>query len=148
MNFDEASDAIKGLFNAAWASLAPAANGGALPEIRWPGIDNVATPPAADTAWARVTIQHGPNGSTTLAPAGSRRIERQGLVTIQVFTPNVKGDGLTLAQKLAIIARNAFDGVGTADGLWFRQTYIKEIGPSASWYQMNILSTFQYDEQR
>ena len=73
---------------------------------------------------------------------------RLGLVSVQSFSPLSEGGGLSLAQKSAIIARDTFEGVGTASGIWFRNVRIQEIGATGTWYQMNIIADFEYDEIR
>lgn len=144
--FTTARDAIQGLFWAAWQLLAPAQNGGALPEVQWQGVEE--EPADATAPFARVTIRHGTSRQSTFGHTGARRFVRPGIVTVQVFSPISRGGGLTLAQNLAIIARDAFEGVGTADGIWFRNVRIQEIGLSGAWFQMNVTAEFEYDEMR
>lgn len=142
-----AIDEILGLFYAAWKTLTPALNGGSAVRVLWPGVPEPESPPAT-APFARVVYRHADNQGQTLAPAGFRRVTRAGLVTIQILVPFNDGGGLTLGQNLAIIARDSFEGVGTASGIWFRDTHIKEIGPTGALYQHNVLSTFNYDELR
>ena len=146
--FDTARDEILGLFKASWDAETPAVNGGAVPRVEWQGVD-AQTPPPVGAPWARVTVRHSNTTVHTLAPAGSRRFTRTGLVTVQIFTPTIDGGGLSLAEKLATIARKAYEGRGTASGIWFRNARIQEIGMDpAGWYQMNVLVEFRYDERR
>lgn len=145
-DFTTARDEIQGLFWAAWQALAPAANGGQLPAVQWQGVE--ADPPAADKPFARVTVRHGTGRQGTFGQTGARRFVRPGIVTVQVFAPISKGGGLTLAQTLAIIARNAYEGVGTASGIWFRNARTQEIGVSGAWFQINVTLDFEYEEMR
>ena len=56
--------------------------------------------------------------------------------------------GVALAELLAVVARGAFEGVGTASGIWFRNARIHEAGVDGAWVQMNVLADFVYDEMR
>lgn len=147
LTFDSARDEILGLFKTDWDANTPAANGGQVPTVRWPGVD-AGSPPPSDGPWARIVVRHATSRQSTFGETGNRRFTRPGLVTVQVFTPLTAGGGLSLAEKLAIIARNAFEGRGTASGIWFRNVRIQEIGEDGTWYQMNVLAEFQYDELR
>jgi hypothetical protein len=146
LTLQEASDEIQGLFWDAWRALAPAANGGDLPAVQWPGVEDEPTP--ADKPFARFTMRHNTTRGQTLAPPGSRRFTRPGVLTVQVFAPTAAGGGLSLAQSLAIIARNAYEGVGTSSGIWFRNSRVQYIGVSGAWHQMNVTHEFEYDEVR
>lgn len=147
MNHTEASDAILAAFAAYWSANAPAQNGGVEPEVRWPGVDEGELPDGS-VAWCRVTLRHFPAGQRTLGPIGARRFARNGVVTVQVFAPLLAGRGDTQAQALAIIARDAFEGktAGAGEGVWFRATQVREVGPDRAWFQMNATADFEYDE--
>lgn len=143
--FSSARDEIFGLFKTAWDAGTPAVNGGLVPVVFWEGVDP-GTPPPVDAPWARVTCLHSTARQTTFGGTGSRRFRRFGIVTAQIFSPLSLGSGLTLAEKLAIIARGAYEGKSTPSGIWFLNTRIREIGVDSSWFQMNVMSEFQYDE--
>lgn len=140
-----ARDEMLGLFNDYWTANAPAANGGVLPKVAWPGKPFV---PDATKPWARITVRHATSRQVTFGPPGSRRFLRPGLVTVQVFTPISAGGGLSLAEKLGIIARDAFEGRGTASGIWFRNARLQEVGDDGTFEQMNMVVEFEYDEVR
>lgn len=145
--FDSSRDEILGLFNAKWESDTPAINGGSAIRVEWQGVDSQ-SPPAADEAYARIVVRHTNSNQSTFGVSGARRFTRFGLVTVQVFAPISQGGGLTFAENAAIIARDAFEGVGTDSGIWFRNVRIQEIGLSGAWYQMNVVIEFSYDEIR
>jgi hypothetical protein len=101
----------------------------------------------AQLLWARVSIKHIDGRQSAFgATAGVRRYTRVGFVTVQVFAPLSEGLGLSKGQIMAIIAKDAFEGKATASGVWFRKVQIKEIGPDDSWYQINVVAEFTYDE--
>lgn len=150
LTFSEARDAIFTRFNTDWAALAPAANGGVLPAVDWQGDDEGA---AQDNSkpWARAVILHGPSSQDVLGVAGAgRSFERTGTVVISIFAPLSRGQGLTQAEALAIIAQNAFEGktAGTGDCIWFRNVSINEIGPDGGWFQINVNADFLYPESK
>ncbi len=145
--FDSARDEILGLFNTYWTAQTPALNGGQAVRVEWPGVD-AGGPPSASEAWARIAVRHGTSRQGTFGPPGQRRFLRLGLITVQLFTPLAAGGGLSFAENLGIIARNAFEGRSTDSGIWFRNARLQEVGPDGEWYQMNMTVEFQYDEVR
>ena len=147
MIFSDARNAMFERFWTDWQALAPAQNDGVVPEVRWQG-DDSGTKPDASAAWARITINHATAGQETLGTVGNRCFERNGTVIIQVFAPLSRGEGLTQAEALAMIAQNAFEGktAGPGGEIWFRDVVINEIGPDAAWFQINVSATFTYDE--
>lgn len=146
-SLDEARDEILGLFWVKWSTDTPALNSGNPITVEWQGVDSQ-NPPAANEPFARVTLRHGRSRQATFGPKGGRRFTRIGLVTVQVFSPLSGGGGLSFAEDLAIIARDAFEGEGTDSGIWFRNARTQEVGLSGSWYQMNMVIEFEYDELR
>ena len=143
--FGEARDEIQALFKAAWDASAPAANGGVAVRVEWEGVsDGTQRDPAKP--FAAIYVKHIPGGQATFGRAGQRRFRRRGLVNVQVYAPLNNRVGLSLAENLAIIARDAYEGVGTSSGIWFRNTYITESGTEKSWYRMDVFSSFEYDE--
>lgn len=116
-------------------------------EVRWPGVEKQ-SPPAGDIRWMRVSYAHDDSDQASLAGAdGARRWRRQGQLFVQCFAPLAAG-GLPVASEMACVIRDAFEGKATTSGVWFRRATTNEVGPSASWYQVNASSTFEYDTVR
>lgn len=143
---ETARDDITKMFLDAWEADAISQN---LPVIYWdlpneiPSEDSGDSPPA----WARLTIQHTWGSQATLSgDTGKRRWLRRGMATVQIFTPT--GDGLSLSDKLTMVAMRAFEGRSTASGIWFRYVRADEVGPDGVWFQTNVLASFEYDEVR
>jgi hypothetical protein len=66
-------------------------------------------------------------------------------VTAQIFTEF--GDGQVLADSLATVARDAFEGEVTSPGrVIFRNVRAVDVGPDGHWTQTNVLAEFEYDE--
>lgn len=143
--YGSAVDEILGLFKVKWNTDTAALNSGTPYPVEWPEVDQSAFPSVA-SPFARVRLRHLDAKQVTFGEVGNRRFESMGLVTIQVFVPLSHKLGLSLVQNLAIIARNAYRGVGTASGIWFRNAKIIEVGPDRGWMQRNMVCEFQYDE--
>lgn len=134
--YAQAVDDILGLFKVAWDTTGYTAI-----------YTNVAgdTPDDEEDPWARVTIQHTDGGQGSLTGGlGTTRWTRFGILTVQLFVPS--GEGLSEAHTLGKLVTDAFEGVSTTNGVWFRNVRINEIGPDGEWYQVNVLVDFTYDE--
>jgi hypothetical protein len=146
----QARDAIMQAFYNDWNALAGAANGGVVPPVDWQG-DDSSSKPDVSNPWARISIFHGISTQDTIGvPGAGRSFERTGTIIINVFTPLSSGQGLTQAEALATIARNAFEGktAGPNDEIWFRNVSVNEIGPDGGWFQININADFLYPESK
>jgi hypothetical protein len=143
--FNDAYDQIFGLFRAKWFADTPAITGGPVPEVEYQGMTSIGSPPQ-DAPWCRISLQHVTNNSAALNPDGVRkRFTVTGVVAVQIFVPI--GQGLVLIRQLAPVAKEAFQGVRTADdSIWFREAQISEVGAEGSWFQMNVTASFEYDE--
>ena len=147
MTLNEARSAMLAAFKARWDADTPAVNGGAVPLVEYDGVGTAGVQPH-DSAWARVTVRHTAASQGSLASAAGARVwDRLGIIVVQVFTPLSAGRGLLLADALATVAKNAFEGVD-ASGVWFRNVRVNEIGSSGPWYQTNVTADFEYYERR
>lgn len=113
--------------------------------VDWPDVPF--TPPESG-AWARVALRYTGGGQATLANhEGVRRYENLGTVIVQVFTP--AGEGQVLSDYLANVIKDAYRGVRTTNGVVFRNVRGPfEVGTEGSWYQVNVMADFEYDEVR
>lgn len=135
MTPQEAIDAIGKVFKDAWDTT-----GGAAVYDDLPG-----SVPATEGLWARLTVRHGDGRQASLAGDGpARRWRNDGIVMIQVFAP--MGDGGTAARAAAHVLMTAFRLAKLE--VWFRATRMREIGASGAFYQINVSTTFTYDEVR
>lgn len=139
-----ARDEIFTRFREDWEAESPAVAGGTAPLTVWQAQEPEDGEPRADKPWCRVTVQHNVSGQRTFGDR--RRFERLGIVTVQIFTPLSVEQDLTMAEALAVIARDAFEGRHTPSGVWFRNIRMQEVGPSAPWFQLNVVGEFVYDE--
>lgn len=146
-DYPTAVDTILGLFKEHWEAETPALNAGSPVRVEWPGVDSGGTPPP-DQPYARIRVRHTTSRQVTFGKVGERRFNRPGFVTVQIFAPIVGGSGLTFAENLATIARNAYEGRGTPSGIWFRRSAIQDIGEDGTFHQFNVVVEFEYDEMR
>lgn len=141
--YSEAVDAILEVFKTAWDANAP--NPTLVDYQNVSVANNVKLPPDAELSWARVTLEHLDGGQGSLSGGlGTQRYDRDGNLTIQIFTP--AGTGLSEGHSLAKIVTDAYDGIATSNGVWFRNARVNEIGPDGDWYQINVIIDFNYDE--
>jgi hypothetical protein len=134
LTISEARDEIFAIVNTAWGTRGP---------IQWPDMANFDTP--ANGMWLRVTLKHQTGGQVSLSDAvGQKRWQRIGTLWMQVFTD--RGDGLETNYGVCQEMLDAFQGVATAGGVWFRNTRINEVGVDGAFQLNNVLTQFQYDQ--
>lgn len=133
MNFIEAEAEIRAFFNTAWANATP---------IAWP--DLKFTIPS-DENWIRFNCQENDGEQVSMGSPGSNRFRHYGVVTIQVFQP--QGQGSKAARQLATDALGVFMGAQTTNGVIFHDVAGRQIGNDGNgFYQINVVSSFYYDE--
>lgn len=138
--YEEARDEILAHFTTAW-------NAQASPPLLL--YDDKPRDLPKDAVYARVTVQHNVSSQVTLGGkpslgGGGRRFRRNGIVTVQIFTPF--GDGLTTADPLVDLAVDAFEGEDTgSDRIEFHEVRANEVGHDGVWHQTNVLAEFEYD---
>ncbi|HEY6019460.1 MAG TPA: hypothetical protein VIY48_06050, partial [Candidatus Paceibacterota bacterium] len=103
-------------------------------------------PPDMSKPYARATVLHATGKQATLAGPGGARWERRGVCIVQCFGPLKNGRGLTVAEGLATVAKNAYEGKASPEGIWFRNCRINEVGSADGLYQVNAIAEFYYDE--
>jgi hypothetical protein len=135
----EAIDEICTVFKTAWDTT------GHGDRVKYDNVGKTSVPPSGQDPWVRVVIRHGTSAQGSLAgEVGTRRFRRTGLITAQVM--EVKGQGLSGATDLPKIVQDAFEGVSTPGGVWFRDVAINEIGPDGDFFLTNVVAFFEYDE--
>lgn len=143
MTSSEARDEFFTLLKTEWDLLASTVVGGSYtPSILWQGIDETTDPPQGQ-AYARASVIHSKGEQASL---GGSRWNRKGIIVVQCFGPTGGGNGLTIAEGLAKIAKDAYEGKTSSSGSWFRNCRINEIGVSQGWFQVNTIAEFDYDE--
>lgn len=97
-------------------------------------------------SWVRLSVRHDMRAQSAFSDTTTKRYTTLGAVTLQIFTP--RGDGLSRADDLGIVAQDAFAGLDTPGGVVFMNVQTREVGPSGTWYQTQVTADFSYDEVR
>ncbi len=146
LTYADARDEILTLFKDAWDAGADSAG----VRVQYPDVAEDPPPETEETnespsPWARVTVEHASGGQDTLmGSVGNRRFRRDGTVRVQIFT--AFGQGLSLADSLAKIAADAFEGQTTPNDVWFRNVRLNELGRDGEYSVTQVLADFTYDE--
>lgn len=117
---------------------------GYIPQVVYEDVGDPEAMPQ-DKAWLRAAVRHNSGRQRSLGETGGRRFERVGIVLVQLFVPR-GAERVTIEDKLAKIATDAFEGKHTLGGVWFRAVRASEVGPDGPWNQTNIVAEFTYDE--
>lgn len=130
-----------------WAAQDWAALGiGAAPFIEWQG-RGADSGPSVTLPYAIWAARHSAAPQRGLSDQfGYQNYETIGLITVQCKAPLIDGNGFEVAERMAIIARDAYRGKQTPDCIWFRNARIQEVGPDAGWFLFNAYIEFEYDE--
>lgn len=100
-------------------------------------------PESMDASWARLSLQNQDGNQGTLSgDAGTRRWDMVGFLTIQIFTPFGAGGvgAYELAQELLAAYR------GDKGAVWYTNPRVREIGQDGSFFNVNFIINFQYDQ--
>lgn len=134
------------MFRTAWEAgtvVVPA------PPVRWQGQEQSSPPDRSAQAFARIKMDHVQRTQGSLSnESGQRKWLNEGIIMIQCFGSVSTGRGLGIAESLAILAKNAFEGKTSPGGIWFRKCRTNEVGSEDGWFQVNAVAEFSYDEVR
>lgn len=100
--------------------------------------------PTTEDPWAQVIIRHGQGGQRTLGGRGQRSFLRIGLIIVQLNTPATSG--LPQAYQLAKVVADAYEGVSSPLGVWFRNVRLSENGRNGSFNEVEVIIDFEYHE--
>lgn len=133
MDYKTARHAMQGYFNTGWASATP---------IVW-GNDSTYEPEEG-TSWVRFNITHSAGFQSTMGDPSNNRFERQGIITVQIFSP--QGEYGETASDLATNALKLYEGT-VDNGIYYFDAYANDIGNDGNgWHQVNVLTSFRYNE--
>jgi len=96
----------------------------------------------SNSPFIRLEVRHSTGGAASIS---TKHFIRKGFFFVQVFT--LFESGSYLNDQLCQIALNAFDGKDI-NGIWFRDSTVREVGPDGKYYQQNVLHSFEYDEHK
>ena len=109
-------------------------------------LDNAEFVEPESDAWVRTVVRNIVSNQDSLGPVGIRKFLREGSVFTQVFVPI--NTGLAEADRLAEIVRVMFEGIRLTGGLWFFATDVRELGRVGDYYQINVESSFNYEQTK
>lgn len=136
LTFAQANDDILALLKAAWD-----------PTGHEMFYDDIREQRETDqTPWAQVVVRHAAGQQDTLGGVGNRGFLRLGVVIVTINTPS--GSGLSTAYALAKVVADAYEGVSSPNGVWFRNVRINELGRDGTFYRTNVLIDFEYSEMK
>lgn len=149
MIFDEsvARDSMVKLFADHWAGVNWAAAGlASAPGVIYQGLGGDESP-SIDAPHIKWAAYHSYDAQGSLSDdVGNRRFNLAGVLVLQCLAPLAPGNGFTVAERLAIIAKAAYRGRQTPDCINFEKVRIEEVGPDAGWYIFNMHAEFYYCE--
>ena len=144
----EARDEIFTLFKTTWDAGSPSLVG-YVPTIEWQGVQPRGTP-VASKHWCRASLQNVSEGQASLSISegapGRKRYTAFGLVFVQIFSPRSEANGFENGLLLSQVAKGAFRGKTTPGKVWFRNVRMQELEPEDSFYRLNVVAEFEYDE--
>ncbi|MCW2763979.1 MAG: hypothetical protein JWR85_4180 [Marmoricola sp.] len=147
--YPQAVNDIFGLITAAWNANAATILGEAPGALRYVGVETQGKQ-ETDKFWARVSTQGVDENQASIANGvgapGNRRYQAEGLVFIQLFAPKSRNTAMEKLRLLAQLARNAYRGKVTVNGVSFSHVRIQELDPEELWQRINVVAEYAYDE--
>lgn len=100
----------------------------------------------SEDPWIQFVIRHASGRQASLGGVGGRDFERQGTAVAAIFVPI--GKGLSESYDIAKTVADAYEGVTSPNGVWFRNVRIQEIGRDGEFHQTQVLAEFEYYETK
>ena len=94
--------------------------------------------------WAEVVVRHAAAQQDTLGGSGNRSFVRLGALVVTINTPS--SSGLSEGYNLANVVTDAYEGVSSPSGIWFRNVRVNELGREGTFFQLNVTVDFEYYE--
>jgi hypothetical protein len=100
----------------------------------------------AQNPWAETILRHAAGQQDTLGGVGQRQFLRTGVLITTIHVPYATG--LQSAYALAKMIADAYEGVSSPNGVWFRNVRVNEQDRDGSFYRVNVLVDFEYHETK
>lgn len=136
MTFEEATDEILDMFKTVWD---PTGHKAFYDDVR----DQRETD---QSPWATVMVRHAAGRQNNLGGRGNRSFLRLGVIIVTIHTPSASG--LSDGYQLAKVVADAYEGASSPNGVWFRNVRLNELGRDGTFYRMNVLVDFEYNETK
>ena len=135
MTQNQAREAVYERWRAGWAASAYAS----VPYA----FDNDLLQPEPDQAHVRLVMRHSASEQYSLGRVGNRRVQRQGMVLIEIYAP---GPGTQYADRLSTAARDIFEMIQNAEEIEYLAAAIREEGFDGLYYKVALDVPVQYLE--
>ena len=136
LTYKQANDEILSLLKAAWDPTGH--------KMFWEGVRDQRETDMSP--WATVVVRHAAGQQDTLGGKGHRQFLRLGAVVVTINTPS--SSGLSEGYNLAKVVADAYEGVSSPNGVWFRNVRINELGREGTFFQTNVVVDFEYYETK
>lgn len=136
LTYDQATNEILTLLKTAWDTTGH--------QMDW---ENTREQRETDNSpWASVVVRHVSGQQDSLGGLGFRSFIRFGVLIVTIRIPS--GSGLSTGNTLAKVVADAYEGVSSPNGVWFRNVRINEQGRDGSNFVINVLADFEYTETK
>lgn len=148
-SISDARDEMFKMLSDAWlAADWSGVQGAVAPLIKWQGRE-YESPPPLQVPYARIKLVHAKGTQESLSDEnGVRSWGRIGLIFVQCFGATPGGRALEDAEYMGQVAQRAYQGKQSESCIWFRNATVTEIGATDGWYQVNMVTQFDYTERR
>lgn len=136
LTYKQANDDILGLLKAVWDPTGH--------KMFWEGVRDDRE--IDQSPWASVVVRHAAGQQDTLGGVGRRQFLRLGNVIVTINTPS--SSGLSEAYNLAKVVADAYEGISSPNGVWFRNVRINELGREGTFFETNVVVDFEYYETK
>lgn len=150
MTYEEASEALNKMF---WDTFKVEALAilGYVPTVYWPFVTEPTSAPI-DKVWCRVSRKTNPKELAGFGEGNANfaaRYDTDGLYYVQMFYPQSDKSASSKFTKLAQIAESCFLGKHDPSNLlWVRSVETKELDSEKTWFRLNVIIEFTYQEIR
>lgn len=150
--YNQAIDAVLGQLKVAWDANTTAI-AGYVPHLVYEFLEADLQPHPKDSGkiWARVTVRHNDSNKASLANSDKvARYRRVGWAHVELYVPATFGSDWTLAQTLAEVAQQAYEGKRTTSGASVVFTHVQLIDHprDAAWVRKDVKAYFYWDQVR
>lgn len=136
LTYEQANNEILSLLKTAWDTTGH--------KMNWEGVRDQRETDMSP--WATVVVRHAAGQQDTLGGVGNRQFLRLGTVVVTINTPS--SSGLSEGYNLAKVVADAYEGVSSPNGVWFRNVRINELGREGTFFQTNVVVDFEYYETK
>lgn len=136
LTYKQANDDILALLKAAWDTTGH--------KMFWEGVRDQRE--TDQLPWATVVVRHATGQQDTLGGIGNRQFVRLGTMVVSIYTPS--SSGLSEGYNLAKVVADAYEGVSSPNGVWFRNVRVNELGREGTFFQTNVVVDFEYYETK